>query len=208
MEQEQGLGIGDAAGGEQRPNLTEGCGQDADAFIVFKVLCGGCEGGGDERVHEFIGEAGGGVEAAQVLEVAGDETGFLRQFACRAQGRVFPGSPGARREFDHPLLIREPPILDENELRIASEVLAECGRNSALLRSLQSEDSLILAAVQNGLKALAKRGLVSKRGETFESAVLFIALIEGMSVRLMLIAAPDLKKLKASLVEAMLLLIS
>ncbi len=99
-------------------------------------------------------------------------------------------------------------LKNQHDQRIASEVLAECGRNAALLASVQNEDALSLAAVQNTLKQLAKRGLVSKRGVTMESAVLMVALFEGISVRLTLNSKLDQKKLKAATMEALLQLLA
>jgi hypothetical protein len=114
------LASGHLAGGEQRGYLSQGGGKNSDAFIIFEVLCGRCEGRGDEGVHEFVGQARGGVETAERLEMACDEAGFLGEFAGGAQGRVFPGSSGARGQFDHPLFVGEPPVLDQDEVGLAA----------------------------------------------------------------------------------------
>jgi TetR/AcrR family transcriptional regulator, repressor for uid operon len=93
------------------------------------------------------------------------------------------------------------------DLRIASEVLAECGRNLALLASVQNEDALINDAVSQTLKTLAEREIISDHSATPNNAIILMALLEGIGVRLTLMPGEQLR-IKSALIGTIVRLLS
>jgi TetR/AcrR family transcriptional regulator, repressor for uid operon len=93
------------------------------------------------------------------------------------------------------------------DLRIASEVLAECGRNLALLASVQAEDALINSAVLQTLETLAKRKIISNHCAAPDHALILMALLEGIGVRITLMPGEE-KRIKSAVIEAIVQLLS
>jgi AcrR family transcriptional regulator len=90
---------------------------------------------------------------------------------------------------------------DADYVRIVTEVLAESGRNEALLARLRSEDRLMMDALEAALRALQERRLVASTAATAQVATLFAASLEGLATRALLDPALARADVKAALLE-------
>lgn len=90
---------------------------------------------------------------------------------------------------------------DADYVRIVTEVLAESGRNAALLARLRSEDRLTMDALEAALRALQQRRLVAPTAATAQLAALFAASLEGLATRALLDPALDRAVVKTALLE-------
>jgi AcrR family transcriptional regulator len=90
---------------------------------------------------------------------------------------------------------------DADYVRIATEVLAESGRNDALLARLRAEDRLMMEALDAALRALQERRLVAATVAAAPVATLFAASIEGLATRALLDPALVRADVKRGLLE-------
>lgn len=90
---------------------------------------------------------------------------------------------------------------DADYVRIVTEVLAESGRNEALLARLRTEDRLMMDALEAAFRALQERRLIAPTADTAPLATLFAASVEGLATRALLDPALARANVKTALLE-------
>jgi AcrR family transcriptional regulator len=92
-------------------------------------------------------------------------------------------------------------IFDVHYVRIATEILAESGRNPGLLERLRREDALAMDALRATLGNLRANGLIAAPATNTHLATLLTASLEGLAIRALLDPALDRQSLQDDLLE-------